>query len=312
MKGLPVSLILLLLSTLSVAQIKTGMTFQAVAYNNQNRLLTNQPISVRFTFLREGVTLYAERHTLTTSSTGLFTTIVGSGTPESGTFSEIPWIEGSIRLRREFDFEGGTNYTIIGEEFLYSIPYAHVALKSLESPPSYAIDIHGQFIPTIKVGELQWTAANLSVTYYRDGSAIPASDVFVYDNLEANADKYGRLYSWTAVNSGKLCPVGWRVPTKADWESLLAVYSGKSLKAVVDSWTTHADNLSGFSVVPGGITDGSGLLGFDGAGVYTYIWTATEVSSGVAWSVGFIPGIDIASLDNNYDKTFGLAVRCVK
>jgi uncharacterized protein (TIGR02145 family) len=311
MKGLPVSLYLLFLTTVSVAQIKTGMTFQAVAYNNQNKLLTNQPIAVRFTFLREGVTLYAERHTLTTSSTGLFTTIVGSGTPESGAFSDIPWIEGSIRLRREFDFEGGTNYTIIGEEFIYSIPYAHVALKSLESPPSYAIDIHGQFIPTIKVGELQWTAANLSVTHYRDGTAIPASHVFVYDDSEANASKYGRLYSWTAVNSGKLCPVGWRVPTKADWESLLAVYSGKSLKAVVDTWTTNADNQSSFSGVPGGIADGNG--GYDGKGDYTYIWTATEVSgSSAAWSVVFLPNTDIASLDSNNDKTFGMAVRCVK
>jgi uncharacterized protein (TIGR02145 family) len=73
---------------------------------------------------------------------------------------------------------------------------------------------------------------------------------------------------------------------------------------VVDTWTTHADNQSGFSVVPGGITDGNGD--------YTYIWTATDVNGGVAWSVGFFDASDDVVLDSNIDKTFGLAVRCVK
>jgi hypothetical protein len=73
---------------------------------------------------------------------------------------------------------------------------------------------------------------------------------------------------------------------------------------VVDPWTTNADNLSGFFGVPRGIADGVG--GYDGAGGFTYIWTATEVSGGVAWSVGFPPGTDIASLGSNNDKTFGV------
>ncbi len=246
----------------------------------------------------------------TTTLNGLFSVIVGAGTPVVGTYEDIPWELGAIRLKREYDLEGGTNYTITGEEFLYSIPYAHVALKSLESPSPFAIDIHGQFIPTIKVGKLHWTADNLSVTHYRDGNVIPATEVFVYDNRDSNVVKYGRLYSWNAVNSGKLCPTGWRVPTKADWESLLAAYPGKSLKAVVDTWTTNADNQSGFSAVPAGIADGVG--GFDGAGGYTYFWTGTEFSAGAAWSVGFFPGTDDAFLDNNLDKSFGLPVRCVR
>jgi uncharacterized protein (TIGR02145 family) len=310
MKILFFTLSLLLVSSATIAQIKTGMTFQAVAYNSQNKLVTNQQIGVRFTFIREGVTLYAERQTPITNSTGLFTAIVGSGIPEVGVFSEIPWIDGSIRLRREFDFAGGTNYTITGEEFLYSIPYAHVALKSLESPPSYAVDIHGQFIPAVQVGGLQWMAKNLSVTHYRDGMEIGVSDVFVYNDLASSALKYGRLYSWSAVNSGKLCPLGWRVPNKEEWEILLDEYSGKALKAMAHGWTTHADNQSGFSVIPGGIADGSG--GYDGDGGYTYFWTATEVSGGVAWSVGFFDASDDVVMDNNIDKTFGLAVRCVK
>jgi hypothetical protein len=42
---------------------------------------------------------------------------------------------------------------------------------------------------------------------------------------------------------------------------------------VVDPWTPHADNQSGFFGVPGDIVDGVG--GYDGKGDYSYIWTAT-------------------------------------
>ena len=133
----------------------------------------------------------------------------------------------------------------------------------------------------------------------------------MYGGSEANAAKYGRLYSWNAVNSGKLCPEGWRIPTKADWESLLAAYPGKSLKALtLDGWTTHADNASGFSALPAGNRDGSGV--YDGEGGYTYFWTGTEVSAGVAWSVGFFSGTDVPFLNNTIDKPFGLPVRCVR
>ena len=310
MKSILVPFYFLFCSALLPAQIKTGMTFQAVVYHDDGRLLALKPIGIRFSFIRDGTTLYSDTHRPTTTLNGLFSVIIGTGTPVIGSYENVPWELGSIRLKREYDVEGGTNYVVTGEDFFYTIPYAHVAQKSLEAPPAFAIDIHGQFLPTLKIGSIHWTATNLSVTHYRDGTIIPATDVFVYGDLEANAAKYGRLYSWNAVNSGKLCPEGWRIPTKSDWESLLAAYPGKSLKALAHGWTANADNASGFSALPVGIADGTG--GYDGEGGYTYFWTGTEVSAGVAWSVGFFPDTDDAFLDNNLDKTFGLPVRCVR
>lgn len=35
-------------------------------------------------------------------------------------------------------------------------------------------------------------------------------------------DAYGFLYNWFAINTSKLCPEGWRMPDKEDWEQLEA------------------------------------------------------------------------------------------
>jgi uncharacterized protein (TIGR02145 family) len=47
----------------------------------------------------------------------------------------------------------------------------------------------------------------------------------LYDNLPANGNTYGALYNWFAVETGKLCPTGWHVPTDAEW-TVLSDYLG--------------------------------------------------------------------------------------
>jgi len=70
---------------------------------------------------------------------------------------------------------------------------------------------------------------NLKSTRYNDESKIPnvkeqstwlrlKNDAYCYyQNNESYADTFGFLYNWYAVNSGKLCPDGWRIPTDKDW-----------------------------------------------------------------------------------------------
>ena len=38
------------------------------------------------------------------------------------------------------------------------------------------------------------------------------------DDLEADYDKHGNLYTWEEANT--LCPDGWRLPTDEDWKNL--------------------------------------------------------------------------------------------
>src|SRR4030043_168747 len=95
-------------------------------------------------------------------------------------------------------------------------------------------DADGNVYQTVKIGNQVWTVENLRTTKYDDGSAIPlvtdsaawaalTTPGFCYYNNTTNADnikKFGALYNWHAVNTKKLAPKGWHVPTEAEWITL--------------------------------------------------------------------------------------------
>jgi uncharacterized protein (TIGR02145 family) len=81
---------------------------------------------------------------------------------------------------------------------------------------------------------------NLKVTHYRNGDAIPnVTDGAIwgglttgayceYDNNIASVATYGRLYNWYAAVDGRdIAPVGWHVPSDAEWKQL-EMYLGMS------------------------------------------------------------------------------------
>jgi uncharacterized protein (TIGR02145 family) len=47
----------------------------------------------------------------------------------------------------------------------------------------------------------------------------------LYQNNGGNDPIYGKLYNFFAIETGKLCPTGWHVPTEAE-RSTLADYLG--------------------------------------------------------------------------------------
>ena len=102
-------------------------------------------------------------------------------------------------------------------------------------------DIDGNFYATIKLGQREWMAENLRVTKYNDGKDIqtglnsaewfdtkngayaifPHEDIDGLDSADEVIDNYGLHYNWYTVESGNLCPAGWRIPEPGDWEALL-------------------------------------------------------------------------------------------
>ena len=85
----------------------------------------------------------------------------------------------------------------------------------------YIEDIDGNIYRIVKIGNQWWMAENLAVTSYRNGDAIPygtdnsiwsnltTGAYCVYDNNKKNADTYGYLYNWYAVDDyRKIAPVG--------------------------------------------------------------------------------------------------------
>jgi len=100
---------------------------------------------------------------------------------------------------------------------------------------------------TVKIGEQTWMAENLN--YNASGSTC-------YGNKPANCDKYGRLYEWKTAK--KICPAGWHLPTKEEWDILIATVGGKEtagkfLKAT-SGWNKNGNGTDkfGFAAMPGG------------------------------------------------------------
>jgi uncharacterized protein (TIGR02145 family) len=204
-------------------------------------------------------------------------------------------------------------------------------------------DIDGNTYKTIQIGEQEWMAQNLAATKYNDGTAIPLetsssgwSNLTTpaycwYNNDEATykAD-YGALYNWYVVETGKLCPTGWHVPTDAEWKEL-ELYLGMSQSELdaggsrgtdeggklKETGTTHwnypntaTTNESGFTAVPGGCRYGSDgsfdLIGLNGAW-----WSASKYFSSRAWYRLMSNDYGLITR-STYTKNYGFSIRCLR
>lgn len=197
----------------------------------------------------------------------------------------------------------------------------------IEPEPTTVTDIDGNVYPIIKIGSQTWTTLNLKTTRYNDGVAIPtglddaawtlgAADAYaIYDNDPANNVDYGKLYNWNAVNTGKLAPKGWHIPTRTEWAALtnyLGASGGGKMKSTSTLWSapnTGATNSSGFSGLPAGYRGTTG--GYSTIGNTGYWWASSERNSTQGDYLKLDRNLD-AALANGATKQFGYSVRCVK
>ncbi|MFC1586502.1 FISUMP domain-containing protein, partial [Fibrobacterota bacterium] len=115
-----------------------------------------------------------------------------------------------------------------------------------------------------------WMAENLNFNVLTGNS-------WCYNDSTENCDVYGALYDQnTAVadnhgNGSDVCPVGWHLPTQAEWTTLAnaiggATTAGKKLKAI--TWNGTDDYQ--FTVLPSGNRQTSGDYWYLGG--HTYFW----------------------------------------
>lgn len=176
----------------------------------------------------------------------------------------------------------------------------------------------GQSYDVVKIGDLTWMAENLN--FETAGSFCPEGDA-------RNCKRLGWLYSWAEARS--VCPDGWRLPTKEDFEVLVAAQSsslsraGAALKAS-DGWFKKGNGTDefGFNALPAGYrsavlkADDGAITGgkFDGIGGYAYFWSATEDPENPesnAYYLFLSFSSDAASL-NAFAKEDYRSVRCVR
>lgn len=210
---------------------------------------------------------------------------------------------------------------------------------------NFAIDIDGNVYQVLQIGGQIWMVENLKVTHYRNEDAIPhltnsgdwtstnSGAYCVYDNIPANADTYGNLYNWYAVNDSRgIAPEGWHVPTdveimelemylgmsqsQANSTGLRGTNEGSKLAGGADLWNNgdlenNAEfSSSGFSFLPGGYRDRDDGYHID-MGYGGSFWSSNEGSSSGAW--GRYLHYDYADVSrHNYYKRHGFSVRCVR
>jgi uncharacterized protein (TIGR02145 family) len=168
----------------------------------------------------------------------------------------------------------------------------------------------------IKIEKKMWFAENLKSIKYNDGTEIlnVTSDeewknlhygAFAwYNNNLENKNKYGALYNWNAVNSGKLCPVGWRVPSKNEWRELSNYIENKS---IIDN-NNEKISLNDFFGVGGYRSYAGEFKEYDKTG---YWWSSTERSPGAAFFNYFVLSNNSLSTFGSGDKEPGYFVRCI-
>ena len=146
-----------------------------------------------------------------------------------------------------------------------------------------------------------------------------------YDNDITYKTDYGALYNWYAVDHGvtvpgpaKLAPTGWRVPSDADWTTLItylggAVIAGGILKETgYIHWNvpnTSATDNYGFKSLGAGIRNFSGV--YELLNQNTYYWTSDDSGGTDAYSIQIIYNYALTDSDD-VDKNYGFSVRCMR
>jgi len=163
----------------------------------------------------------------------------------------------------------------------------------------------------VRIGTQTWMAENLDVgeqveTFY-GGLNNGIIEKYCYHDEQINCEIYGGIYDWEEAmqynpsDSGTngttrgICPEGWHMPTKKEWQTLLDYLGGnqsaggKLKETGTMNWSspnTAATNETGFKALPGGYVEGTGLAGTD------VLWSYEINSTGTFWTAT-IPSLQV-------------------
>ncbi|MBE0648177.1 MAG: hypothetical protein IH596_10365 [Bacteroidales bacterium] len=184
--------------------------------------------------------------------------------------------------------------------------------NSGSNPGQFIDNRDGKVYKTIEIGTQTWMAENLN---------LDTAGSWVYNDDEANAATYGRLYDF--ATAGKVCPEGWHLPDTVEWNKLLSylggywIASGTMKEAGTDHWNSPnygATNGSGFAALAAGCRiPNSYPSDYYYLKVFANFWTSSTSK--------YVPTEGVyEQLENQTimvwpltdDKGVGYSVRCVK
>ena len=254
--------------------------------------------------------------------------------------SKLPWIIGIIILLLGILFiciQLNKDNSSVSKEAMTD-SHDETAYKSIVK--GTMIDSRdGKTYKTVKIGSQIWMAENLNYKTKR-GS-------WCYDDNESNCARYGRLYTWAAAmdsigtwsTNGKgcgdgsicnpktpvrgVCPGGWHLPSKTEWEILFTTVGGKltagsKLKSMSGWPRGNGTDDFGFSALPAGARSKIGIpldrSLLDGPNA-THFWSSTKDGLYSAYAMYLryqeYTNEDGASLISP-DRCIAFSVRCIQ
>lgn len=197
------------------------------------------------------------------------------------------------------------------------------------------VDADEYIYPGITIGNQIWLSKNLRTSVFSNGDPIPEisdeenwieignigeSAYAFFDNQNLNIYPKGKLYNWHVVNDSRnICPEGWRVPDKEDWEILISFLNnevdsiaGGRMKTIGRQFwgntNTGAVNEPGFFAIPSGLRGEEALFEFANQ---AWWWSAS--SSGATTATAFsVTNNSEKVFERSRSKAFGMAIRCIK
>ena len=220
----------------------------------------------------------------------------------------------------------GTTYYVRA----YATNSAGTSYGSERSFYTGVVDVDGNVYHTVTIGTQTWLLEDLKTTHYRNGDPITyesnnnawqnlSTEAFCWYNNDAATYKstYGALYNWWAASDPRnLAPVGWHVPTDAEWITLFGYLGGQVVaggpmkESGASHWTAPnlgATNTSGFTALGAGVRYGGGGS-FAEVNNSGYWWSTSVLGSGLQLVSSSASVIFMAS----WYPMDGFSVRCIK
>jgi len=171
-KNALVLITLLTIPTLLIAQSPQSFRYLAAVQDSEGESLVERSVTFIITILAEGMPstrVYSEFHNATTDQFGMVSLNIGEGNPIFRSFSQVQWGSGGHSLKVEMDEEGGTNFKLLNEVELLSVPYALYAENA-----RYVDDADAD--PDNEIQELSLEGDQLSITQGNSVTISPNTD----------------------------------------------------------------------------------------------------------------------------------------